>query len=814
MRARQFLRGLIPGILTCGLVSGLIEGLHVLNGGSPEWYQVGERWLFLAGTLGIACAGKPFLVQQRWILPWPGVVVIGLASVTWTHYAVYQSVSTAGAALASTYACFIWLDHSLTWRLSRRLLRRGIHGMLACVVGLGTIAVGQVEARFAEEEFFVAVEGLVIAGLWLVLRQLAAAHQLPADSWLFRARGIQYMPGLVVLLVALPGWVGLNYTADVYQRSFYPPSAVAPMYPGISPEQPFLCGTVAADPQSFDGQTVFARMIASLAARSDKAVFDYGMLALATGEPQWAEAFRTDLLREADQQLFTGPAQSIKSGQYEAALRVYYYLEMREAFPALFDATQQHRIEQWFAAINHRALTVEWVDWLYALAFSKPPDGPYFNQEIGAGLLALLVVGDLSPPDLETQTRAFLDSHHAGWDERFRNTDDALVYQFAWINNALFQARYTGNIPERNVRLSFEWLLLQALPDGTPLTYNQPLRPSPASNAYLGGVLLHDPQLIWLAGRALNSLEQTGQFVIVQPGAEQPVALTGVSPTVGSCLLYGNSGLPNQDGGLAPDKLVFRDGWTPDSRYMLLNLRFTGWHRYKATNTLTLFYQGGPLVGEVLQGQPAAWLPAGRSAFRDKRIPRENLNGLLIERTGMSKLLHIITGLGSQWAQDPPHYATVTSFATSERATSSRTHIENWRGWEHQRDIFFYHQGPVVVVDTASGPSHQQAALSWHIYDTTLPITERIRLRDGTQPAELLLVPIETGAITAHKEPALPDNPEMQILIPAASGRLRVASVFLTGSWVGAQTNVRTSPNGLVLRVQQAEKQVEIPLTR
>lgn len=79
-------------------------------------------------------------------------------------------------------------------------------------------------------------------------------------------------------------------------------------------------------------------------------------------------------------------------------------------------------------------------------------------------------------------------------------------------------------------------------------------------------------------------------YLFAQPAVEEPASLGGRSSTKGSCLLYSDLGLPNQKGPLAPDKIVFRDGWSPDVAYLLVNLRFTGWHRYKATGTVTLVY--------------------------------------------------------------------------------------------------------------------------------------------------------------------------------------------------------------------------------
>lgn len=321
--------------------------------------------------------------------------------------------------------------------------------------------------------------------------------------------------------------------------------------------------------------------------------------------------------------------------------------------------------------------------------------------------MRLVLIGPVYPyrseglvaPDLSSANRDYLEHTPRGWLARFCNTDDAFIYQQEWISNAYFQSLYTSEAPENNVRLSFEWLLLQALPDGVPLRYNHPVCASLAGTAYLGVHLLEDPRYVWLAEQSLMDMEAQGTYLSAQPGAEQPVYLAGLSPTQGSCLLYGASGLPNQIGPLAPDKIVFRDGWSPDSAYLLLNLRFTGWHRYKATNTATLLYQNGPLAVEALDGEPFAWLPVGRSAFRDKRVPRENLNGLLIEHSGMSAVIYALTGIGSPWAQNPPFYAEVIAFETSDELDWSHTRLADWRGWQHDRWIYFYHGGgPIVVV--------------------------------------------------------------------------------------------------------------------
>jgi hypothetical protein len=462
---------------------------------------------------------------------------------------------------------------------------------------------------------------------------------------------------------------------------------------------------------------------------------------------------------------------------------------------------------------------------MYALAFSKLPEGPYENQENGAGLLALIESQDIlhpvSPKDdtqyLSARNQDYLRRNPRGWVERFHNTDDAFVYQPMWIYNALFQSMYTGQAPEENMRKSFEWILLQALPDGALPGYNHPIPSLLIGPAYLAADLLQDSRYLWLAGRTLDYIEADPWPITARPGMETPIEMVGISPTTGSCLIYSDSGLPNQVGPLAPDKIVFRDGWTKDSAYLMLNLRFTGWHRYKATNTVTLFYQAGPLVVENINRENYPWLPAGRSMFRDKRIPRENLNGLIIEKTGMSKVLYSLTSMGGQWAQDPPFYAGVKDFSTGTEYDTSRTVIENWHGWGHKRTTYFYHQGPVVILDEARGPASQEAAVIWHITSGDAP-TETVQelryaMRQGETPAEMLLLPIQHTDVTSKVEGTQKDVPVLNVQVNIkGGGNLALVTLFLTREWVGAQAQVEQTAEGWTLTIAKDSQIISMPL--
>ncbi|MBC7227761.1 MAG: hypothetical protein H5T61_11080 [Thermoflexales bacterium] len=785
-----------------------LEGVRFVADAPFSWVGLVSRWAFVAGILIAAVLSSPHPQRlcryplpspepcseegrgcrrrrQRWgedpRWRWPGLLWLGLGLVAGLAYARTGATWAAWALTGTAWILLLGLADILTGVRSR--LRRWVwRGILALTAGAFPVALSQLESRFADEEFFVALEAVALALFWLLL---LSVYRLSLRWTPVRLRwGVtleRRATGLVFLLLAFGG---LNGTVWAYRHSFYPP--VAPTYPGISEESPFLCGQVPPDTQTYDGRDVFFRILARVEANPRKGPPEYGMLALGTGDRRWAEAFRESLLAEVAEGRYTGPAHSVKSVQFEAALRAYYYPRVRDRFPGLFSEEEQARIQAWFAAVNRRALTVEWVDLMYALAFSKWPEGPYENQENGAGLLALLEAEGLADPNLSAANRAYLARNRRGWAERFRVTDDAIVYQPEWILNAYFQSLYTGEFPEENARRSFEWLLLQALPDGASLRYNHPGQGSLAGIAYLGATLFRDPRYIWLAGRAVETLEQEGRYLFAQPGVEEPVPLEGRSPTEGSCLLYGNSGLPNQKGPLAPDKIVFRDGWGKDARYLLVNLRFTGWHRYKATGTVTLVYWGEPLSADVLDGKPFSWLPVGRSLFRDKRVPRENLNGLVVEKTGMAAVLYGLTGVGGPWAQDPPYYAEVVAFETGPEKDWAHIRLTDWRGWQHDRWVYFYHNGgPIVIVDEAQGPAGAKAGLVWHLIGGERIAADHFRLGSSNVPVEVRLLPLDgSGRVESRAREG--SMPGWEVEYWGATGT-RAAMVIASDEWRGAE---------------------------
>lgn len=807
----------LPTLALSLLPALLLQAVRLASGAAFSWSGLGLLWAFCLLVLALAWAMicPPRLSADQAAA---GLLLAGLAG--GLLYLLTGSGLAAGGLLAVFYSLLLYLDLRLA--PGPLLYRWAVHGFLAAAAGLAPVILAEVEARFSEEEFFVALQALALALSWLLLRAVYVLWRrtggLPPAKPLNR-RGRLTWAGL--LLVAALG--GLFVTVRSYQSSFYPPQA--PAYPGIDEQTPILCGPASAPPTAYHSRELFQRILDRVAANPYIDTPEYGMLALGGSDSTQAQIFHDRLLEEAHAGRFAGPAHSVKYIQYEAALRAYYYPRIRLAFPGLFSDAEDQALREWFAAINRRTLTVEWVDWMYGLAFSMWPEGPYENQENGAGLLAVLESEGLADPALSVQNRDYLARNPRGWQPRFRVTDDAVIYQPEWITNAYFQWQYTGLFPAEHARQSFDWLLLQALPDGSLLRYNHPGAISLADSAYQAAQLFSDGRYLWLAGRMLDYLDTTDGFLFARPGIETPFDLAAEPPEAGSCLLYGDSGLPNQDGPLAPDKVVLRGGWRADDPVLLLNLRFTGWHRYKATNTVTLLHQAGPLLNEQIEGESFAWLPAGRALFRDKRIPRENLNGLVVRRDGLSAVLYALTGAGGPWAQDPPFYAEVERFSLDQDPASSVTWLRGWHGWEHRRSAYLFADGPIVVADVANGPAGSAAALVWHTPaggPLPDPGTGEVRLLlragepgaagqpAGQQPAELVLLPLQPGQVRFQPE-TLSGQAGAQVTYEAR-GSLSLVSIFLTGRLVGAQVTLEEQAGSRVLRITQGPEQFKIIL--
>ena len=753
--------------------------------------------IFVAVTLLLAIIFESQKIDGQYAVSWHHLVLCGIVIITGLVVFIFEIQLLGWLFLISYYAFLLSISSAYAdlnvWRKSIIVIT------LSLMAGFVPVLINQIIIKFSDEEFYAALSGLAFSIFWLILwvvyekflRRLKIINKLSISrhNKLTANRILLVTAALTILLVIWSGWS--------YKRSFFPHEE-AELFSGISSETPFICGETNSNPEvNINIKNIQDRFAMLLAEKDDLSINDYAFLAILNEDEHYAKIYREQLLAAAENRLYTAPANSVKFDQYLASQTIYYYEEIIKKFPSLFTEHEFDIIKTWFYQINERAQTIEWIDWLYGFAFSLKPVGAYENQEIGAGLYAQLLENNLSKPSLLEKNQKYLDADSRGWVNGFRVLDDAITYQPIWITNAFLQSLYDDRSITQNQRLSFEWLLLQSLPDVNIIGYNFPSKTSAASVSLLGARLLDDGRFLWLANRAMDSLNDIN-YLYAQPGAEVRISdeLIPETPQIGSCLLYGNAGLPGQKGSISPDKIVFREGWEPDDLYILLNLRFTGWHRYKALNAISIIYKGGNLVEEQNSLNPITWLPIGRAMVRDKRISIEQLNTLLIPRQGLDAVLNTLIDWFGTYSQDPPFYAAVEAFETSTILDFSRSVIDDWHGWHFERSIYFYHDGPVFILDEAITDKRQKAAISWHLAEGS-QVINNFRVKNEDIEVDMLLIGQEDGALLYETE-------ENGLLLQYQSpkiGNLQLVTVLLPGNWQEAEL-VELTQNDMVSTIK------------
>jgi len=500
----------------------------------------------------------------------------------------------------------------------------------------------------------------------------------------------------------------------------------------------FICSNLSPE-NEINGFTYNkSEIVEFLENKPEKGIDMFAVLYLLSNNDKYAQEFKNTLLNEAKNQKFIGISGSVKAWQYEAMIRAYYYLLLTNKNPLLFNESENELILEWFKEINEQAFKISWVDYIYGFLFKKIPDGPYENQEIGAGLLAALSeILEEKYPEISERDIEYLNNFGVGWRGNFRNPDDGIVYhQHVWIKNAYMMAKYGGQneyLLSNNSRNSFEWILLQWPPNGISPAYNVPADHTPFDIMLMGAHLFQDGRYLWLAQRMLrNEMENPDRKIDYIVGLHLwSENISSLKPNVGSCYIRGTTGIAQRPGPLKPDKIVFRNGWDNDSLYVLLNLRFSGWHSYKATNSIISLIYGEPFVVEELPLKYHSWLPEGKGDFRDKKIDRTMLNGFQIQITGLESVIYTLTGFGSKWCQDPPRFAEVLFFDSTPTADFSKTRISNWHGWTHHRVSVLVkdkNNPYFIVFDHAEGQERRKVGVSWHLKGNVEFKNQSIRL--------------------------------------------------------------------------------------
>lgn len=650
-------------------------------------------------------------------------LILILASILYGLYIFYENVYMSIFYLAMIYTVGIWINYGLfnSIYVNNKLfsiIGGSFGGFLSGII-ISLIYLIVINASI-DEGYFVLLSILLalIGGIFgffiaLVLKTYEYSESKISLSKSGRAPIIFLVLSIFLSLLCITlydywGSMGLNYTGPTSN----------------SENQISECNDLNFDSNRKSYSYSKNDIINFLENRSDKKIDTFAVLYLLSKDEIWSNEFKNIIIDDAQIDRYLGISGSVKAWQYEVMIRAYYYDLISKANPDIFTDAENDLILTWFKKINEEAYKTTWTDYIYGFLFKRSPDGLYANQEIGAGMLSVLSdVLDKKFPEISKKNREYISTKGVGWNSNFRNPDDGIVYQqHIWIKNAYMMARFGGqksSLYSNNSRNSFEWIMLQWPPNGMSPAYNSPANYTPYDIMTLGAHFFNDGRYLWLADNMLeNEMENPNRFLDYLVGLEYwDDKLSPVVPEKGSCYISGTTGIATKPGPIKPDKIVLREGWDKDSLYALLNLRFSGWHSYKATNGFISVMYGEPFVVEKLELKNHSWIPKGKADHRDKKIDRTELNGFQIEKTGLQKIIYQITGLENEWAQDPPRFAEVLAFNSTPIADYSITRISDWHGWDNTRTSVLVkgNDSFIVVFDQNKGKLDAKVAVNWHL---------------------------------------------------------------------------------------------------
>jgi hypothetical protein len=264
---------------------------------------------------------------------------------------------------------------------------------------------------------------------------------------------------------------------------------------------------------------------------------------------------------------------------------------------------------------------------------------------------------------------------------------------------------------------SFDWLLKQWPPSGGPLGYNPDVCTILPDVFLLGANLHSSPEFRWLGEKSLayarkNKIELNGLREGFQFFKQEAPTRT---PTIDSTYIEAPGNLVQFPTENRPDKIVFRSGWKDDSLYALLNLRYDGFHGYKATNAIASLHYGVPFIVEDLVKISRKYLPKGRARERDDNIGRHRLNGFYIEEPLLNQVLNKIDVLRTRWFQTLPRYTKTNQFHNYNIFDYSRTDIIDWSGWSNYRTCLLVGDAYFAVFDFNKGNFAKQHSIIWHV---------------------------------------------------------------------------------------------------
>ena len=139
---------------------GWVEGLRLAAGEAFDWLGLLCRWGFIVGCPPDGACGPAHRVSgSRWLWPWPAGISLVLGAGAAAISLGYHNTAAAWVWLGAFFVVLLQLS-SVFSAAESKLRRWTMYLLLALYAGMLPAAIGQVQGRFSDEEFFVAIQAL------------------------------------------------------------------------------------------------------------------------------------------------------------------------------------------------------------------------------------------------------------------------------------------------------------------------------------------------------------------------------------------------------------------------------------------------------------------------------------------------------------------------------------------------------------------------------------------------------------------------------------------------------------------------------
>lgn len=396
----------------------------------------------------------------------------------------------------------------------------------------------------------------------------------------------------------------------------------------------------------------------------------FAQLALLEQNETYAFTYLDKLDNEITTKKFENtPLTSNDWNQYLFSTRLYYLYLLRNKFSSVREINQS-LIDSYFSEKVHFLLDDTLSSNYFRFYYKRDVGGFYQNQENGMGLIAIYLLNYPNDSRVEELNSLFIENAR-GWKDSWKNFDDSIYYQNIWIQNAYFMCLYNSSYcDEGNIKRSFDFIYDIYNGNMSSISFNSISTASYPNLFSLGFGLTEDTKYIYTRDEMFKDI--LNYNFIDSPnliGIESWIDYNKTfSVSDQSCVIFSSAGIPGVKEEIMPDKAILRNS---QGDYVLVNLRSSGWHRYKGTGGIYFLTENGAVeISHYSNTQSFSFLPSGRALNRDLKLRKELFSSNVTKDQTIYGAISNLFGLGSRFDQRTESFVENLTFDLNKNSVS------------------------------------------------------------------------------------------------------------------------------------------------